>query len=456
MRRLRVYSATQVDTFLLCRRKWAFDKVEGIKGPPNQAAQEGLAVHEQLDAWLGRGVPLNTLTAAGKVAMAGLHLLPAPMTPGLESETQSYVDLSGWKFVVKKDWQRLDIMPPIVGDHKTTKDFRWMKNAADLRTDVQACLYAAETMLSTGSPVVDLQWTYFRTRGAPKAEPVRVRVTAEEIAPTVEKIVATAAEMQLVHDLGLRALDLPPSAESCDAYGGCFFQSHCNLTPQERLKSIMSQAQRSNDFLAMMQQRQAGQVNPPPVQGPPPGAQYAQQPPAGPPAGAQPPVPYQDAQGNWVLPPQGTPPAAQQPPAQATQGPPAGAAPARRGPGRPRKNPEVLAAAAPQGAPAQAPQQPPAQPEFMQDPASGQWFQRVWDAAQNAWAWVPAPVAPAGAPAAQLGAAPSPPPGPFVGMEEPHGDPARADLIAQLQTLTRQLQNVAQTVQAIADGQVKF
>jgi hypothetical protein len=381
MRSLRVYSASQVETFILCRRKWAWDKREGIKPPPNASAQEGLDVHHALDAWLKEARPLNMLTPAGKVAMAGLHLLPAPMTPGLESETQSFVEIEGWRFIVKKDWQRLDIWPPIVGDHKTTKDFRWMKTTDVLRTDVQACLYAAEAMWATGWTTVDLQWTYFRTRGAPKAEPVRLRVTVEDIAPTIRKICDTVAEMQLVHDLELRALDLPPSAESCDAFGGCFFQSRCNLTPQERLVSIMTQAQRSNDFLAMMQLRQAGQVNPPPQEQ----MRQQYQPAAGPPQGAPPQPVFNQATGQWEMPGQAAPPAMQQPPAGV-------------------------------GA-----------------------FHTHWD-----------PVAPTGA---VVGGGMPEHITPTTGSAS-NGDHVddRADLLAQLQTLTAQLQRVAETVQAIADG----
>lgn len=378
-----VFSATQVDTYLLCPRKWAWQKIDGLAAPPSPALALGSAVHAELEGWLRDGKPLNLLSEAGQIAMAGLHHLPAPGTPGLLIEEPYELTLGGYTFRGAKDWQILDRRPPVVGDHKTTKDFRWAKTPEVLKRDVQACLYAADAMVRANSIECDLQWTYFKTSGSRDSKPVHLRVTADDIAPTVERIVGAAAEMTLLHQSGVRAAEVPITADACEAYGGCPFQSNCNLSPEERFRAMMNQ-QKTSDFLASLQARTgATGINPPPAApaatppGPPPtpvqnpvtgawelpASAAAPPPPPAPAPVAPPPGALISEDGRmwwggsaWMPMPSATPappPAAAAPPAPppAAATPPAAPAeqPAKRGPGRPRKGAQQ---------PAQAPQHP--------------------------------------------------------------------------------------------------
>lgn len=264
------FSASQVSTFDLCARKWAFQKIEGLRSPPGPSLALGLEMHGQLELWLREGRAINMTVPSGPIAMAGLHLLPMPKTPGLRIEQEFTIEIGGHKFRGYKDYE--DFIPgwyPRVGDHKSTKDFRWAKTPDDLRTDPQGCLYAAETMWRTGTDACVLEWIYYRTTGAPKAEPVRVLVTRADVTPVLEQMVKSCDTMTALLDMaetkGLRALDIPPNASACDAFGGCEFQNLCNLSPAERMHSIMTQQLTSSDLLAKLDSMRNGQgINPPP------------------------------------------------------------------------------------------------------------------------------------------------------------------------------------------------
>ncbi len=369
------FSASQVETYELCPRKWAWKKIAGLEdGPSGPSAELGIQVHAVLEAWLRNGTPINTMTRAGQIVMSGLHLLPAPQTPGMRIEEEFRIEIGGHRFVGYKDVEFLQRVPPLVEDHKTTKDFRWAKTADDLRENVQACLYAVDAMHRAGANECDLQWTYFRTTKE-GAHPVRLRVTREQITPRLERICRSADEMTLLLASGCRAQDVTPNASACEAFGGCEYQQLCNLTPEERIRAIMTQQQAHNDLLARLQNRNG--INPPPVAAasppapaapggahwngqcyvdpatgqpiqvaPPPVAQYAA-PPA--PVAAPPPPPAQYAAPPPPPPAQVAPPPPPPPPA-----PEQAAAPATRR----RRAPAAAALAAPPAPPQQVAQAP--------------------------------------------------------------------------------------------------
>lgn len=336
------FSASQVGTFDLCARKWAFSKIDGLRSPPGPSAALGLDVHGQIERWLKDGIPLNMTVPSGPIAMAGLHLLPMPKTAGLRVEEEFTIEICGHKFRGYKDYEIFHPRPiPLVGDHKSTKDFRWAKTDAvhppiegednRLRADIQANLYAAHAMWVTGSEWCDLEWMYYRTTGAPAVHPVRLRLHRNEVAPVLERVVKSCntmtALLDMAADKGLRALDIPPNARACDAFGGCEFQGLCNLSPAQRMTSIMAQQVHSQDLLTQLQsmQQNNGQsmqngINPPPntpqAYAPPPLPGGQMQLPMAPPQQMAPPGPPPQmivVDGKWVMAPQ-TPPAPTLPP----------------------------------------------------------------------------------------------------------------------------------------------
>jgi len=304
-----IFSATQVDTFRLCKRKWAWRYLDGIESEPHASAQLGTEVHAQLEGWLREGKMLDMSTRAGLIAMSSLHLLPSPKS--CDVERPFLIELFGFRFRGFKDFER---GPEIhrsngtwisgfVGDHKTSTDpSKWGKSADDLRNDTQAILYAAEHMHRFEAPSVELHWNYLRTSGSPKATPVldgtwerddegnvawmpngrRPVITRGECEPVLERTYNAAKEMASIcaqasaKDLAAisredrvlppHALSLEPNAAACQAFGGCPHIERCNLSANDKIRSLF----KMNDKEALL----AKMANNP------------QLPPAGPPAAA--------------------------------------------------------------------------------------------------------------------------------------------------------------------------
>lgn len=234
-----VFSASQVSTAMLCLRKWGFYALEGIVSPQSPAAELGSKVHGVLENWLKNGQAPDLGSEEGKIATAGLSFLPPPGKADIEqhflirtpiAEYQGYKDATWWE-----EKRR------IVCDHKTTGDFKWAKTEDDLRTDIQAALYAADEMSKHNLQEVELRWIYYRTKGANQAKRVSLVIHKEQVEKNFDVIDAMAKVMLEAHRSGKKALDLPPTVTACGAFGGCPHIERCNLQSKDIMRSIMAQ-----------------------------------------------------------------------------------------------------------------------------------------------------------------------------------------------------------------------
>lgn len=265
-------SATQVSVYELCNRKWGWIYLDGLRPEPNKFAVVGIDVHQHIEAWeKSRRVPIPTTSTdvAAKLAQAMLPHLPTPHEVDPENvEIEIEVWFGHVGFTGNIDLWMPDRDPPKIYDHKTTKDFVWALTPERLLKDPQAAIYAAWGLLKTGKTAVELQWTYGKTQGAPKCLAVQAVATHQAIEPRLKRSIELANEMRLIKQAGCSAMELPIDAAGCEAYGGCPFQKKCNLTPQERLASIMSQGTAVNPLVAKLKAAKNGSsgaqgVNPP-------------------------------------------------------------------------------------------------------------------------------------------------------------------------------------------------
>jgi len=249
-------SASQINTFCDCPRKWGLEKLDKISGPPSPHAAFGSRVHKQLEEWFEDGTPPDD-SSEGRVAFSILQHLPVPQTEHLDVERQIDLLVAGAPLIGYVD---LSILAgrevPFVSDHKTTGSIPnpWMLTPERMPGDTQCALYALDAMLRTNSTEVELQWTY-GTRDGRKSLPVVKRVTLDEIRPKLLAIRETVEEMREIYENHIdTALDLPYNAASCEKYGGCYFNTpeFCNLSPRERMQSIMTQTNTKSAFLAKL------------------------------------------------------------------------------------------------------------------------------------------------------------------------------------------------------------
>lgn len=283
-----IVSASQIETFLLCRRKWGWKTIARIPAPQHPSAAKGSRTHKQLENYLRDGVAFQYADDAGRVdetgyiAAAIAEYLPPPKTPGIDFEGnfsfasretgnlfRGYQDVRGPSSLV---FPALAHLPdaPVISDHKTTAGLHWAKTSDDLLYDPQAVIYAYEAMGRYKSPTVHLQWTYGTTRKPFRALPVVQTMTSAHVVPVFRAIDRLATEMAstLFYTAPDRVNDLPANPAVCEMYGGCPYRHLCQLTDQERFSAAMTSAQPSATDALIAQLR--GSPLPAPVQPPPP------------------------------------------------------------------------------------------------------------------------------------------------------------------------------------------
>src|SRR5690606_36258316 len=85
----------------------------------------------------------------------------------------------------------------VIGDHKSTVDFKWAHTEESLERDIQANIYARAVMQLYEVDAAIARWVYYRTRGAPKSHPVERKMTREGVERVFAEIIdPLAAQIQ--------------------------------------------------------------------------------------------------------------------------------------------------------------------------------------------------------------------------------------------------------------------
>lgn len=245
MRDWKSVSPSQFNTFSDCKRQWWFQSVLGLSTPQRPSAALGEAVHAQLEAYIDSG-KLPDDTEAGRIARAGLSLLPAPGTSWTEvsmsdkkrgdrtKETLSGVPemyLAGVKVNGYIDLLDLTGSRPLVIDHKTTSNLKYAKTAEDLKEDPQMVLYGTFALAVAESQgfvtdSVDAGHVVYLTKGAPFAQKTVVTLDRKHLSTERKKLEGVVEEMKGYAKV--RSPDaVPGEPTSCSKYGGCHFKDKC-------------------------------------------------------------------------------------------------------------------------------------------------------------------------------------------------------------------------------------
>lgn len=154
-----VLSATEIDIFDTCQRKWAYQYLDGIKPLPSQAAKLGSTVHAVLQKYITENaIDLNTVE--GKISEPGLKYIPKDIsktnverpiffTHG-DNIFHGYIDF--YEQIGSQKW--------LIGDHKTCSSFSTALTPDQLKTNIQANIYAQWAFKELGAESVKLNWIY--------------------------------------------------------------------------------------------------------------------------------------------------------------------------------------------------------------------------------------------------------------------------------------------------------
>lgn len=259
-------SASQISSFRACRRQWSFRSRDKLSTPAGAGAQLGSDVHAELERYL-KGGSINYSIEAGNIAAEGLEYLPMPLSKPYTVEGSFELEAPDDILYTGRIDLEIPGDPPTILDHKTSKNLRFVKSPEELRGDPQAIIYGAHALTRYESSAVDLVWVYYDTGKSKRSKRVHLRMLKDEVITGFEKVHLTALTMQDIVASGVPTLELPPSPEACEMFGGCPFRADCNLSPAQRRKSIMTQS--ANDFLSRLKSQVTGTAAAPTMPEPP-------------------------------------------------------------------------------------------------------------------------------------------------------------------------------------------
>lgn len=267
------YSPSQIQTFLDCERKWGWQYLEDLPPVPPTPAQElGTDTHLQLEEYVGLGNSLDYTRPSGLIAEAALEYInqwipfvPCPK-PEFATEREFIIISPQHRYYGLIDLS--SITHGWVADYKTSSNpSRYAKTSEDLKQNVQAVIYATNLLIDRPDlDEVELRWLYLPTKGRKKAIPVVVQMSRDEVG-TMFAAIEGIADLMDSHQ-GKRALDLLPNPRMCEAFGGCPHREKCNLSPIQKLRSIMSADTKTDGLLDLLLKKQnetvaTSGINPP-------------------------------------------------------------------------------------------------------------------------------------------------------------------------------------------------
>jgi hypothetical protein len=242
-----------VDLGRRCPRAWWYRYVEGRRRPEPEWSESlkgrdrslalGKALHATLESYFTPGGQPDWLWFPGQVAASGVGLLPpqhAPVAveagigsrgtgvsigPGHDGRERFTVTIAGVPWLGYKDLTDLSGSAvcgdrPALYDYKSTKSIdRYAKSAAELSQDLQANLYAYDTMTELRVDELSCRWVYFETDRKRRAEPRDFIVRKPEALAVIESAAEVAKALDLIDTID----KAPMNVSACAEYGGCEF-----------------------------------------------------------------------------------------------------------------------------------------------------------------------------------------------------------------------------------------
>lgn len=301
-------SATQIEMWEDCHRKWGFKYLERIQVSKHPAAILGTEVQdEQIDPYLATGRNFDFTRPSGEIAQQLVPLLPPSKPRGTALREDGTIDVGlgpaterfglklRRKFLIPSPrggfgYQgEFDLWAPkascvpglesselqLLGDIKTTGNLKYAKDENKLRTDVQAQLYATVVMVEENVDELDLVWFYTKTKKAYRAQRTHLRIGASHVVEQFQRIDAVASELVAMRKARPSVDELKPNPRMCEAYGGCPFRHRCNLSPPVHAAAVNQEAlsmtlpATTNNFLDGLRKPAAAPAFAPPVQAAP-------------------------------------------------------------------------------------------------------------------------------------------------------------------------------------------
>jgi hypothetical protein len=231
---LEYVSASAIQTFVDCRRKYFAQYVLGIKAPPKPSQEEGTRLHEQMEKYALFGdKPQHPSCRLAMEYIQTKAQRPLIQTESaLEDPKLLLADVRVKGFIDYYD--PTDEIRPFIRDYKSCNGFRYIKTEDELARNIQALVYMGWAMLRhPKAKSCQFEHLYLSTakdsktsRPKPGVRQTRIELSREEIEKALRSIEEIVDEMKAV--VGATELDhVQPTWSHCGEYGGCHMADRC-------------------------------------------------------------------------------------------------------------------------------------------------------------------------------------------------------------------------------------
>jgi hypothetical protein len=257
---LEYVSPSQVETFLLCPRRWYNDSVRGMREPllPGSPAERGVHIAEEVEHYGKTGKVREDARFKAMVEAVLPHLSEPSETVSVEEWVEAETEPGLPKIRGRYDWfdcsqrQWVEGHPraPLLPDVKSRSDFRYAKTPAELADDTQMNTYAVALARRDGYEHVTLRHAYTRTSGKPKGMAVNITVSRDEMEMRFLRTIESVREMTRWARERPRSADpLPPNPEACSKYRphGCPHRALCGFDSPFQTSKETKMAETTNN-----------------------------------------------------------------------------------------------------------------------------------------------------------------------------------------------------------------
>jgi hypothetical protein len=274
---VRRYSASQIQLFSKCKRKWWYEYVGGFKTPPSKSQAYGKLIHAEIETFIKTGVPGNDPRAHTAIIVLDDYLREHGRSfDSIEVEGEITLDLEPAYDAMPRcvvgylDVSGPDEHAPLVLDHKTTSNpDKWARTEYELVEDAQLLIYARHALdaheHATG---VHIAHNVIPTKGANRPRLVSASVERAHVDARWSSYLKLFDEMDKAREA--KAIAIEPTGiprGECHRYEGCPHQARCVTAIFTKGRTMSQQASAElKARLEAIRGRTSGTQAPAPVQ----------------------------------------------------------------------------------------------------------------------------------------------------------------------------------------------
>lgn len=285
---LRQISASQVDLYQTCARKWYYSYIEGRREPQSSAQAAGTAIDDEY---------VQPYLRTGEIKITGpwsehlRALVPHLPKPSPELLVQHRFEIAtfdgGPVWLGFMDWVRQRGESWLQAeDLKSTSDFRYAKTPEQLLRNTQMMSYAEALHREFEPEKVSIAHVVIRRKSpkvlvTPGPDDRPLYVSRQHAADFYGSMLDDVRAMTEAARSCASADDLTPNTEACGDYGGCFHRASCAglISTTNLTKGFPKMSTPNGTGMTLAERLAARNASPPP---PKPGSPFTMQPPAQP------------------------------------------------------------------------------------------------------------------------------------------------------------------------------